>query len=235
MTVTGVVISDVPMQFGRCCIRGTVIVSENALLNSVSFINGQINGLASGIAVGHLLGRSDSEDDAYSDGFNDGQYVRSAIGSLISSGSVDQSYGIKIGYELGLSIDQSVDDDDGFSRGFKVGLSSAPTSSTSPPGLTSLSPPDGALLSVDPRVARFVPITATMNCPVGQVPYVFVKIGSLNWTIYDGAAAKISPLFGDHTTVVDQGGGTFTISVLPNGGWWRSGIEIKFVSGQEFV
>jgi hypothetical protein len=212
-----------------------VILSDNAILIPAGFSSGQIVGLAQGISVGHLLGRSDTEDDAYSDGFYDGQYVRSILGTLISDSVIDQSLGIKIGYELGLSIDQSVDEDDGFNRGFKVGLSSAPTSSTSPPGLTSLSPPDGALLSVDPRVARFVPITATMTCPVGQVPYVFVKIGSLNWTIYDGATAQISPLFGDHTTVADQGGGTFAISVLPNGGWWRSGIEIKFVSGQEFV
>lgn len=98
-------------------------------------------------------------------------------------------------------------------------------------GLISLTPVDGSLLSSDPKTARFTPIAAQIQCDPGRLPYVFATVGSLSWLIYDGVRQKICALFGDHTSVVDLGSDQFSISVLPNGGWWRSSIEIHFISG----
>lgn len=101
--------------------------------------------------------------------------------------------------------------------------------------LSALTPASGSILNIDPELARWTPITATMNCGPGRVPYVFVVVGSLRWTVYDGTQNLVMPFFGDHTTVTSLGGNAFAISVLPNGGWWRSSIDIRFVSGTELT
>jgi len=99
--------------------------------------------------------------------------------------------------------------------------------------ILSLTPADGSLLNPDPEIARFVPIIARLQCGTGQLPHIFAQIGSTRWTIYDGVS--ISPFFGDHTTVSALGGDQFNVSILPNGGWWRSSISIKFISGTEMT
>lgn len=99
--------------------------------------------------------------------------------------------------------------------------------------LVALAPPDGTQLAIDPEIARFTPVVATLKCAPGEAPYVFARVGSLNWTVYDGSRDETMPFFGDHTTVTPLGTNEFTISVLPNGGWWRSSIELRFVSGVE--
>lgn len=107
-------------------------------------------------------------------------------------------------------------------------------STPGPGSLVSLTPAPG-LLDADPETARFRPIVAQIQCQTNELPYVFATVGSLSWTVYDGFQEQVMPLFGDHTTVVDEGAGLFTITVLPNGGWWRSNIDVHFVSGKEMV
>lgn len=107
--------------------------------------------------------------------------------------------------------------------------------SASTGSLVSLTPADGSLLSPDPRIARFTPIVGVVQCSAGHVPYVFAKIGSLPWTVYDGSRSQMMPLFGDHSKVVNLPNNTFEITILPNGGWWRSNIDIRFVSGGELT
>ena len=96
--------------------------------------------------------------------------------------------------------------------------------------LVSLTPVDGSVLHIDPETARFTPIHATVNIDIASKLFVFVTVGSLSWTIYDGTS--VMSLFGDHTTVVNSAPGIFTLSILPNGGWWRSSINIQFVVGK---
>ena len=124
--------------------------------------------------------------------------------------------------------------------GFLIAITQTPVSvpvgSGSTPGIIlNLSPTDGALLNVDPRIARWMPIIATIRMTTDEKLYVFTQIGSLRWTIYDGTTGITSPFFADHTTVTHLGGDDFAISVLPNGGWWRSNIDIRFISGTELL
>lgn len=102
-------------------------------------------------------------------------------------------------------------------------------------GLLSLTPDDGESLAEDPEAARFTPVIGLMQCANGEVPYVFVKIGGFRWLVYSGLQSKTYPMFSDKTTVVSLGSGQFVISVLPNGGWWRSPFEVHFVSGRELI
>lgn len=125
----------------------------------------------------------------------------------------------------------AVDSGANYAAGFAAGLAAGSGA------MLSLTPADGSLLSEDPEIARFTPIVSVIKCGTGNVPYVFVTIGSLRWTIYDGTedGGTIAPFFADHTTVTPLGDNTFSISVLPNGGWWRSGIDVHFVSGLELI
>lgn len=122
--------------------------------------------------------------------------------------------------------------------GFTTMLSTISVSTTSVSttvSLIALAPDDGSELNIDPEIARFTPVVATLQCASGEVPYVFATIGSLSWTVYDGTQARTMPFFADHTTVTALGSDQYEISILPNGGWWRSAIDIHFVSGVEGV
>lgn len=99
-------------------------------------------------------------------------------------------------------------------------------------GIISLEPNAGPL-SDDPKTARFTPIVAKIQCDADHFPYVYATVGSLSWMIYDGTLGKWEPLFGDHSKIVALGGDQYQITVMPNGGWWRSNVELNFVSGTE--
>jgi hypothetical protein len=104
-----------------------------------------------------------------------------------------------------------------------------------------LSPADGSLLDADVETARFTPITAVFPVQLGQQPIVYVVIGTLSWTIYSPTAGANStpgfvPFFSEHSSAQQVGttllgAPIWSFSVLPNGGWWRSGFNIMFCSG----
>jgi len=96
--------------------------------------------------------------------------------------------------------------------------------------LVSLIPTDGTVLNVDPEIARFTPIRARISLDIGTKLFIFVTIGSMSWTVFDGS--NVAPFFGDHTTIIAVASNLFDVSVLPNGGWWRSSINIQFVVGK---
>lgn len=93
----------------------------------------------------------------------------------------------------------------------------------------SMSPADGSVLNADPDIARITPIGAELAMGAGDVPLVFATIGSWAWTVFNGAAAV--PLFSVRSTSVNNGDGTWSLSLIPNTGWWRSGISLLYASG----
>lgn len=103
--------------------------------------------------------------------------------------------------------------------------------------LTSVTTP--GVLDPDPDVARWVPIHMAFAVPAGFNVVVTVQIGldSALWmTAYDELIAGTTgqsawaPLFADKSVVVTTGslgtGRTFTMDVLPNGGWQRPDIKL---------
>lgn len=102
--------------------------------------------------------------------------------------------------------------------------------------LASITPVPG-LVDPDPAVARWTPIVATIHANGEPPPYVFASIGTFNWCVFDptqisGTNAGFLPMFTERSsaTLADD---IWTISILPNGGWWRSGITLRFVAGSE--
>lgn len=91
----------------------------------------------------------------------------------------------------------------------------------------------GEELSPDPDIARWTPIRAVLETSGPDVPIVVAKIGSMWWTVYDGT--EFAPFFREHSTLTPNVTDTnaLDISILPNGGWWRTPIEVKYLSGQE--
>ena len=94
--------------------------------------------------------------------------------------------------------------------------------------LISYSPADGAQLSADPEVARWTPLGCVMQTSLTMLPLIFVTIGTMRWTVFDGS--DFTPFFKEHSKVT-QNGGIWTFSILPNGGWWRSNIKISYCAG----
>lgn len=95
------------------------------------------------------------------------------------------------------------------------------------------------VLSSDPNVARWTPVTLTFQVPPGYNVAIIAQIGpdaALWMSAYDEAlggaqgAAAIAPLFSGKTTLsiagTIAGGRLFTINVLPNGGWQREQVKL---------
>lgn len=100
----------------------------------------------------------------------------------------------------------------------------------SPPYIQGLSPASGADLAADRATARMTPITGNFasNNTASKV-FIWAEIGTDSaWplVIYDGT--QFTPLFSDHSTIVDAGDGSYDFSILPSGGWWRDQISIHF-------
>lgn len=99
-------------------------------------------------------------------------------------------------------------------------------------GIISLDPPAGTL-NANPETARWTPVVATIEVEAGQVPYVGIKIGNLWWDVYDGHDAAFSPFFREHSAIASAGVNQYKITILPNGGWWRSQIDLRLRTGVE--
>jgi hypothetical protein len=106
----------------------------------------------------------------------------------------------------------------------------------------SLTPSDGSQLNVDPELARFTPIVAVVDVRQGDSPIAYAVIGSLWWLVFDGtnlpsssspsSSTGFSPFMREHSTIAKLDSNRYSISVIPNGGWWRSNIRLEFISGQ---
>lgn len=184
------------------------------------YVDGRNVGLASGIAM-----TTTYDDDEES------QQIATITQRVIVANAAAHARGLQDGLSI---LGASLDDDESSSSMAAAALAPTPSPTTTAV-ILSLTPPDGAILSPDPEVARFTHVVARIQCETDHVPYVFVQIGSLRWTIYDGTAAVLSPFFADHSSVVALGDNAYDVDILPNGGWWRSGIDIRFVSGIEMT
>lgn len=107
--------------------------------------------------------------------------------------------------------------------------------------IISLSPAAGQI-NVDPEIAKWTPIVARVQLGAAQKPYIFAVIGTMWWAILDGEAidsdgnlANFSPMFRERSTKVRNGDTDWTLSILPNGGWWRTPIDIKFLTADELT
>lgn len=213
MTTTGATLPDSTLSLGRMCIRSSTILDTTTSYTQ-GFADGDSAGFIRGIAT---IVNIESDDMDAQTSFS----INAGLSASLQAAEADVRF--LTGRLLGT--------DTGFALGSAITTDTMTTSAS----IISLAPADGSMLSPDPELARWIPVVATLQCESGHKPYVFVTIGSLRWTIYDGSQDKISPFFGDHTVVTNLGSDQFTISVLPNGGWWRSNIDIRFVSGVELV
>lgn len=89
----------------------------------------------------------------------------------------------------------------------------------------------GAIISVNTIATRWDRLIAVTSCPPENL-YVFYRAGNNKFTIYD-PIDEFTEFFGDQSTVVDNGDDTWTITMLPNGGWWQKNFTVKFVAGDE--
>ena len=94
------------------------------------------------------------------------------------------------------------------------------------PSITNIVPAAGPL-AASAADARFTPVSFNVVMDAGtDLPVVWVTWGDPTydtWLVYDGAA--FTPAFLEHCSVVDNGGGDYDFSLLPNGGW-LSGFDL---------
>lgn len=88
--------------------------------------------------------------------------------------------------------------------------------------VTAMDPADGASLGASRDAARWAPISVEISVAAGAVPLVWGYFGAdpaIRHVIYDGAA--FAPLFEDRSTATNVGG-TWTLVLMPLGGWFDS-------------
>jgi hypothetical protein len=100
------------------------------------------------------------------------------------------------------------------------------------PHVVSWSPVPG-VINVNPVTARWTPIVAVVEVADGEVPYFGIKIGNLWWDVYDGHDEAFSLLFAAKSSITSLGQNQYQFSILPNGGWWRSTIDMRARTGLE--
>jgi len=113
----------------------------------------------------------------------------------------------------------------------------APTAAVTAPAFIAVTPPGD--LSTDPSLARWVPVSMSFSVPAGYGVSIDVQIGdnSALWmSAYDEGIGggqgeqALAPLFSDKSDVVIVGdvpsGRSFSIDLLPNGGWQRPDIKV---------
>lgn len=98
------------------------------------------------------------------------------------------------------------------------------------------STPPGSL-NADPDIARWTPVHLEFYAPPGFTVVVVAQIGtdSALWMVcYDdvlgATTGGLPPLFADKTVVVTSGtadgGRSFVMDILPNGGWMRDNVTL---------
>jgi len=93
----------------------------------------------------------------------------------------------------------------------------------------------GALISVNTISRRWDKLIAVTTCPPENL-YIFYRAGNNRFTVFNPTAEDdggFTEFFEDQSTVVDNGDDTWTITLLPNGGWWQKDFIVKFVAGTE--
>ncbi len=96
----------------------------------------------------------------------------------------------------------------------------------------------GQIISItEGSLERWTPIVAIVDLDSAELFIHFVS-GGIRFVLYDATAAlgeEWIESFRDRSTYTDNGDGTVTVSILPNGGWHNASIDIKFVAGAELA
>lgn len=183
VTVSGMVLPDLSVFFGRCRVRGAMIIGDLAVVYPVAFADGDAFGFARGVALASSLGSDNPEDDAIDAAMFDG--IAIGIGTLSSSvavatavgHAVGQQSGLRAGYALGVTVGSADGEFDGYETGASemlpvgiaagattTGSGSGPSTDTTPPSISGVTPTPGVAPGApggfpsDPTAARTTPI-----------------------------------------------------------------------------
>jgi len=90
---------------------------------------------------------------------------------------------------------------------------------------------DGEIVSISEVSTRWIAVIAVTTCDPDNL-YIFYRAGNNKFTVYD-PTDTFSEFFDDRSSIVANGDATWTVTLLPNGGWWQKNFEIKYVAGIE--
>lgn len=92
-----------------------------------------------------------------------------------------------------------------------------------------------SITAVSPE--RWTPIVAQITITSGNLLVMFSS-GKNRFLIYDQSADvadQWSEFFSARSSVINNGGGSYTVTILPNGGWWTADFRLKFFASLELT
>lgn len=88
----------------------------------------------------------------------------------------------------------------------------------------------GSVTEINSISERWDPVVAILEITSGEL-FIMAKQGQLKFTIYDPVVG-FAEFYGERSSV-EVDGTTYTVTILPNGGWQREDIQLQFVVGSE--